>query len=166
MNASVDLYCEFFNTRLLCRETGRFTRRARNRRSNARRFCSSSLPFLVYFVPFSQVSFSFFQKYKVVPITFYTCFAPQLMDIKLLLSGFKITEPQTKKASFSNTIYISKIVIYIYCFSCYYLQIFFFPYFSICIFSSSFSHPHPLSPSAIRRYPVFVLQTPVLNWVH
>ena len=93
MNASVDLYCEFFNTRLLCRETGRFTRRARNRRRNARRFCSSSLPFLVYFALFSQVSFSFFQKYKVVPTTFYTCFAPQLMDIKLLLSGFKITEP-------------------------------------------------------------------------
>ena len=77
MNASVDLYCEFFKTRLLCRETGRFTRRAQNRRSNARRFCSSSLPFLVYFVLFSQVSFSFFQKYKVVPTTFYTCFAPR-----------------------------------------------------------------------------------------
>ena len=48
-----------FNTRLLCGETGRFTRRARNRRINARRFFLRSSPhlFLVYFVLFSPVSF-------------------------------------------------------------------------------------------------------------
>ena len=54
-----------FNTRLLCGETGRFTRRTRNRWSNARRFFSRSSPFfLVYFALFSAVSFFlfFFQK--------------------------------------------------------------------------------------------------------
>ena len=51
-----------FNTRFLCGETGRFTRRARNRRSNARRYFGAVHLFLVYFVLFSPVSFFFFQK--------------------------------------------------------------------------------------------------------
>ena len=39
-----------FNTRLLCGETGQFTRWARNRRSNARRFFSRSSPFYFWFI--------------------------------------------------------------------------------------------------------------------
>ena len=39
-----------FNTRLLCGETGRFTRRTRNRQSNARRFFSRSSPFFFWFI--------------------------------------------------------------------------------------------------------------------
>ena len=38
--------------------------------------------FVVYFVLFAQVSFSFFQKYKVVPTTFYMCL--------LLVYGYQI----------------------------------------------------------------------------
>ena len=46
-----------FNTRLLCGESGRFTRRARNKRSNARQFFSRSSPF---FGLFCLVFFNFF----------------------------------------------------------------------------------------------------------
>ena len=65
-----------FNTRLLCGETGRFTRRARNIISKATHadFFRAIHPFLVYFVLFSPVSFFFFQELKVVPRTLHTCF--------------------------------------------------------------------------------------------
>ena len=57
-----------FYTRLLCGETGRFTRQARNRRSNARRYFGAVHLFLVYFVLFSPVSF--FSKTKSCPNNF------------------------------------------------------------------------------------------------
>ena len=52
--------------------TGRFTRRPRNRRSNARRFFSRSSPFvLVYFSCFLQfLSFFFFSRIKSCPSNF------------------------------------------------------------------------------------------------
>ena len=81
------------------------------------------------------------------------------MDIKLLSSGFKITEPQTKKTSFSNTIYIYKIVIDIF------FLVIICKLFSFRIFLSAFFHPnfvirirypHPSSAgirSAFYRHP-------------
>ena len=57
-----------FNTRLLCGESGRFTRRARNKRSNAHQFFRAVHPFLVYFVLFSSISFFvFFLRMKSCP---------------------------------------------------------------------------------------------------
>ena len=64
-----------FNTRLLCEATGRFTRRARNRRSNARRYFGAVHLFLVYFVLFSPVSFFFFSKLKSCPNNFIYVFS-------------------------------------------------------------------------------------------
>ena len=73
-----------FNTRLLCRETGRFTRRARNRRSNASRFFSRSSPFFWFILScFLQFLSFFFKNNKVVPKTLFTCFL-SMKDIKLL----------------------------------------------------------------------------------
>ena len=75
-----------FITRLLCGETGRFTRRERNKRSNARRLFSRSSPFfffLVYFVLFSPVSFFFFKNKKLSQELYIRVFFP-MIDIKLL----------------------------------------------------------------------------------
>ena len=69
-----------FNTRLLYGETGRLTKRARNRRSNARRIFSRSSPFFgllcLVFSSFCLAFFFFFSKIKKthVPNTSYTCF--------------------------------------------------------------------------------------------
>ena len=69
-----------FNTRLLCGATGRFTRRARNRRSNARRYFGAVHLFLVYFVLFSPVSFFFFKIKKLSQQLYIRVFSP-MMDM-------------------------------------------------------------------------------------
>ena len=72
-----------FNTRLLCGETGRFTRRARNRRSNARRFFSRSSPFF-WFILSCFLQFLPFFKNKTLSQQLYIRVFSPMMDIKLL----------------------------------------------------------------------------------
>ena len=69
-----------FNTRLLCGETGRFTRRARNKRSNARRFFSRSSPFFWFilscFLQFLTLFVCFFfSRIKSCPTNFIYVFS-------------------------------------------------------------------------------------------
>lgn len=133
-----------FKTIFLCGEIGRFTRGARNRRSNARRFFSRSSPFfglscLVFssflLFLFEEISSFFFKNRKL----------SQQLYIRVLLSdeGYQtiiynhdlnITEPQTKKTYFSNTICISKLVIYFF--------LLLSATFSFRIVLSAFFHPH------------------------
>ena len=75
-----------FNTRLLCGESGRFTRRARNKRSNASRFFSRSSPFFGLFcLVFSNffLCCCFFLKNKKLPQELYVRVFCPMMDIKL-----------------------------------------------------------------------------------
>ena len=72
-----------FNTRLLCGETGRFTRRARNRRSNAPRFFSRSSPFF-WFILSCFLQFLPFFKNKTLSQQLYIRVFSLMMDIKLL----------------------------------------------------------------------------------
>ena len=109
--------------RLLCGKTGRFTRRARNRRSNARRFFSRSSPFLflLYFALFSPTSF-FFSK-------IYTCFlSDDGFQTIIYNRDLNLTEPRSSR----------KLIYPKYC---YYYTI-------VCIFQSAFSHPHAHPSSA------------------
>ena len=75
-----------FNTRLLCGESGRFTRRVRNKRSNARRFFSRSSPFFWFILScFLQfLTLFFFSKNKKLPQELYIRVFSPMMDIKLL----------------------------------------------------------------------------------
>ena len=74
-----------FNTRLLCGESGRFTRRARNKRSNARQFFSRSSPFFGLFclVFFNFFLCLFFKNKKLPQELTIRVFSP-MMDIRLL----------------------------------------------------------------------------------
>ena len=72
-----------FNTRLLCGETGLFTRRARNKRSNARRFFSRSSPFF-WFILSCFLQFLPFFKNKTLSQQLYIRVFSPMMDIKLL----------------------------------------------------------------------------------
>ena len=72
-----------FNTRLLCGESGRFTRRARNKRSNARRFFSRSSPFF-WFILSCFLQFLPFFKNKTLSQQLYIRVFSPMMDIKLL----------------------------------------------------------------------------------
>ena len=84
---------------------------------------------------FLKFLFLFFKNIKLSQQLF-ICVCSSFMDIKLLSSGFKITEPQTKKTSFSNTIYIYKIVIDIF------FLVIICKLFSFRIFLSAFFHPN------------------------
>ena len=80
-----------FNTRLLCGETGRFTRRARNRRINARRFFFAQFtsPFFGLFCLVFSGFFLF-----VVPTTLYTCFLSDDGYLTIIYNrDLNITEP-------------------------------------------------------------------------
>ena len=136
MNASVDLYCEFFNTRLLCRETGRFTKASTKQAKQRTPILFQQFTFLWFILScLLKFLFLFFKNIKLSQQLF-ICVCSSFMDIKLLSSGFKITEPQTKKTSFSNTIYIYKIVIDIF------LLVIICKLFSFRIFLSAFFHPN------------------------
>ena len=145
-----------FNTRLLGGETGRFTRWARNRRSNARRFFSRSSPFYYYFfglfcLVFSSFFLFFFSKIKSCPSNFiYVFFLRCWISNYYLQSGFKDNRTiNEKNTCFSKFIYPKY---YYYTIGCN-----FFPHFSIRIFPSA---------SVIRKYPIRVLQTPVSRGVN
>ena len=70
---------ECANTRLLCGETGRFMRRARDKRRNARRFFSRSSPFFFWFILSCFLQFLslffFFSKIKSCPKNFIYAFS-------------------------------------------------------------------------------------------
>ena len=145
-----------FNTRLLGGETGRITRWARNRRSNARRFFSRSSPFYYYFfglfcLVFSSFFLFFFSKIKSCPSNFiYVFFLRWWISNYHLQSGFKDNRTiNEKNTCFSKFIYPKY---YYYTIGCN-----FFPHFSIRIFPSA---------SVIRKYPIRVLQTPVSRGVN
>ena len=72
-----------FNTRLLCGETGRFTRRTRNKRSNARRFFSRSSPFFWFILSCFLQFLPFFKNKTLSQQLCIRVFSP-MMDIKLL----------------------------------------------------------------------------------
>ena len=83
---SVQRYMKsLFNTRLLFGESGRFTRRVRNKRSNARRFFSRSSPFFWFILScFLQfLSLLLFLKNKKLPQELYVRVFCPMMDIKL-----------------------------------------------------------------------------------
>ena len=142
-----------FNARLLCGETGRFTRRAQNRRSNARRFFSRSSPFF-WFILSCFLQFLPFFKNKTLSQQLYIRVFSPMMDIKLLfIIGISIQQNhKPKNTSFSKTD-VSKILLYTIV--CKFLSIL---QFSIRIFPFR-------SASVIRSYLVRVLQTPVSRGV-
>ena len=139
-----------FNTRRLCGKTGRFTRRARNKRSIARRFFLRSSPLVCFILScFLQFLSFFFSRTKSCPKNVILRVFSPMMDIKLFYN----------RAINDKTHAFSKIYIR-YPKYCYYTidYNFFFPHFSFRIFPST-------SASVILRYPVRVLQTPVSRGV-
>ena len=106
--------------------------------------------------PGREMSSFCIQSIKVVPTTLYTCFAPQTIvynrqkhAIKMIVQISDIFVVVTAAAIFSIRFFFSIRLL---------ISAFFYPPFTIRIFSSA---------SAIRRYPVRVLQTPFLpkDWV-
>ena len=72
-----------FNTRLLCGKTRRFTRRARNRRSNAHRMFSRSSTFFWFILSCFLQFFPFFKNKTLSQQLYIRVFSP-MMDTKLL----------------------------------------------------------------------------------
>ena len=101
--------------------------------------------------PGREMSSFCIQSIKVVPTTLYTCFAPQTIvynrqkhAIKMIVQISDIFVVVTAAAIFSIRFFFSIRLL---------ISAFFYPPFTIRIFSSA---------SAIRRYPVRVLQTPIV----
>ena len=136
-----------FNTRLRCGETRRFTRRARNRQSNAHRMFSRSSLFFLFILSCFLPFLSFFFKIKICPKNFiYVNSLRWWISNYYLQSGFKYNRTINEKNTWFSKIYISEMLL-LYLLSVVY---------SFRILPSAFCHPHPSSVgirSTFYRHP-------------
>ena len=136
-----------FNTRLLCGETRRFTRRARNRQSNAHRMFSRSSLFFLFILSCFLPFLSFFFKIKICPNNFiYVNSLRWWISNYYLQSGFKYNRTINEKNTWFSKIYLSEMLL-------------------LYLLSVVYSFRILPSASVIRWYPVHVLQTPVSRGV-